>query len=809
VERLVPKLLGSLTTCIGVVGFCSQSTQATPITWTGATGGQWETGTNWNPNQTPTTSDALTILGPSNATGALSITFGVNNAAGSINFTNTSTTTIQSNSGAGQTLTLQSGGLVVGSGAVAIGTTTSTTRVTVALAASQTWDVGLGGLTTNGLSGNFVVTKTGTGTWTVQNSSSTIGGITLDNGTIQLNSSSNSVNVLGSSTATFTMGTATNPANNVILQSSSSGPNNLATNIVVTAGAGTRTIDYTGNGSILNLAGAVTLNKELIAKSSAGSGGGLQFNGILSGVGGLGLDGNNSSGGVILNNANTYSGDTRLSSGKLTLKNQLAAQNSTINLTGSTAGALVFDSAVTGNAFTVGGLASVASGNGKDIALQNNATTPAAIALSVGNSTTDASYAGVLSGAGSIIKIGSNTQTFTNSNTYTGATTISGGTLSVAVMASGGSASGIGASSNAAANLVINGGTLKYAGGAVSSDRSFTVGDSNATLDGSGTGAMSLTVTSSPSFSTVNAARTLTFTGAYGSGAILGSGTNTNLFSGTLADNGTGALAVIKSGNGNWRLDGVNTYSGGTTLAAGGLHIGNNSALGTGTLTVNGGSLVSRGTSRTLANAVVVGGNFSIGANDLATGVALTFSNSVDLGAATRSVTVTDNVSGTDATFGGTVSHGGLTKAGAGTLVLNGSNTYASGTSVAAGELATGSGGRFGTGDVGVADTAGAVLTLGNESSISDSGVLSFGSTSVINLNFTGTEVMNGIVDTTTSASLFSNGYSVYTAAQLNTYFGGTSFTGTGSIAVPEPGSLAVLALGGLTVLRRRRRHVG
>jgi fibronectin-binding autotransporter adhesin len=79
---------------------------------------------------------------------------------------------------------------------------------------------------------------------------------------------------------------------------------------------------------------------------------------------------------------------------------------------------------------------------------------------------------GVVSGAYSLTTSGSGSVVLSNAaNTYTGITTISGDTLSVGTLANGGSNSGIGASSNAAANLVFDGGTLKYPGGNVTTDR--------------------------------------------------------------------------------------------------------------------------------------------------------------------------------------------------------------------------------------------------------------------------------------------------------------------------------------------------
>ena len=111
--------------------------------------------------------------------------------------------------------------------------------------------------------------------------------------------------------------------------------------------------------------------------------------------------------------------------------------------------------------------------------------------------------------------------TITGSNDYTGPTRISGtyinptqelarnntGTnlftnpftlrvnseLDVTSLANGGANSSIGKSSNAASNLVINGGTLKYTGAGSSTDRLLTIQPNGATLDASGTGPVNFT----------------------------------------------------------------------------------------------------------------------------------------------------------------------------------------------------------------------------------------------------------------------------------------------------------------------------
>jgi fibronectin-binding autotransporter adhesin len=85
--------------------------------------------------------------------------------------------------------------------------------------------------------------------------------------------------------------------------------------------------------------------------------------------------------------------------------------------------------------------------------------------------------AGKIGGATGVTKRGTNSFTIANStgNTYTGPTVISGGTLNVTNLANGGLPSAIGSSGSNAANLVLDGGTLRYAGPAITIDRGYSI----------------------------------------------------------------------------------------------------------------------------------------------------------------------------------------------------------------------------------------------------------------------------------------------------------------------------------------------
>lgn len=273
----------------------------------------------------------------------------------------------------------------------------------------------------------------------------------------------------------------------------------------------------------------------------------------------------------------------------------LALSNATLRHSGagfttaslpSVSGSPTFDSSGTGPmAFTNTNALSFAGSGARTLTLTGTNTGANRLAATIADN----------GGATSVVKSGSSVWKLGSGNTYTGATQIFGGTLVVDALADGGAASSLGASASSAANLVLNGGTLRYTGGAATTDRLFLIGTAGGTIESSGTGDLVFSSTGAMGFYGAGS-RTLTLAG-------------NSVFDTTLAavigDNG-GATRVETGGTAWWTLSGANTYSGGTAISSGRLTATNGSALGTGTVTLASGTELNLRFSGELANAIVI-----------------------------------------------------------------------------------------------------------------------------------------------------------------------------------------------------------
>lgn len=207
---------------------------------------------------------------------------------------------------------------------------------------------------------------------------------------------------------------------------------------------------------------------------------------------------------------------------------------------------------------------------------------------------------------------------------------------------------------------------------------------------------------------TVGSGRTLQVTSGVTRNIVL-NGDLTLAGSGTVAFGGSVANSnPVLSGAGDIIINGAtlrNDMQGGgsstgrtgdTILNSGTLAINSSVSLfGTGKLVLNGGAIGSgTTTSRTIANALVIGGNFRVGGTGLNTG-AIHFQGAVDLNGGVRTIegiptALISNV-GTGTILSGVVSNGGIVKTGTGHLVLsNNANTFTGPVTVNAGLLAIG-----------------------------------------------------------------------------------------------------------------------
>ena len=295
-------------------------------------------------------------------------------------------------------------------------------------------------------------------------------------------------------------------------------------------------------------------------------------------IGGTGALTKADSGQLVLTGTNSYSGGTTIGDGTLQLGD------------GTTNGSIV------GNVANNGTLAFERSDN--------------------------VTFPGVISGAGSVIQAGTGTTILTADNTYSGGTTITTGTLQLGNGGTSGSVMG---------NIVDNGvlaisrSDLITLAGVISGTGSLTqLGPGTLVLAGgntyTGTTTMSGGILSIASGADLGATSSLTFNGGnllttgnvttslpviLAANGTIDNGGNTDTFSGVFS--GTGALT--STGTGKLILTANNTYSGGTTITAGTLQLGDGGTTGSiiGDVNDNGTLVFNRSGDKKTFDAVISG----------------------------------------------------------------------------------------------------------------------------------------------------------------------------------------------------------
>jgi autotransporter-associated beta strand protein len=269
------------------------------------------------------------------------------------------------------------------------------------------------------------------------------------------------------------------------------------------------------------------------------------------------------------------------------------------------------------------------------------------------------SFAGVISGTGTLTQAGTNVLTLTGTNTYTGGTTINAGaTLQIGAGGTAGSitgnvsnngglvfnrsdaqsfagvVSGTGTLTQAGTNALTLTGTNTYTGGTTINAGAILIAANNAAF---GTGTITMQEGSSMGFAPGGNYTVANRIVASGDPFVITPAGQTNTLSGVIAD-GTKPGIIEVLGGGRLVLTGANTYSGGTVIFAGStLEIGDAGRIGSGGVQ-NAGTLV-LSTPQTITGNYTQTGSLNINAQSLSNGGRLTTSGSASVNNAQVSFT--------------------------------------------------------------------------------------------------------------------------------------------------------------------------
>ena len=377
----------------------------------------------------------LTVFSGSGATGGLTLSGsgnttiarvtpvpdGVAQSSASFQISNSGTTTITGtlaiNRNIAPALTLSGGGrLVIGPAAVMLSAGTSSFVVPIIGSNGSTFEYAsnLDSTLTGAISGTLSILKTGSGTLRLDGTNTFTGNTLVSSGTLMLGS-------------------------NLALQRS--GLDTSGAGVLATSGTAISSPTLGGLIGSTDLASVITTGYDSVSSLTLNPQDGetYTYSGVIANGTSAGMSLTKTGLGVqVLAAANTYSGDTLVQTGTLSIGNDLALQNSGFNTSG--AGRL---NATGRSAPTFGGLL-----GSTDLATSVSAGYSEIASLTLNpQSGKSYSYGGVIangtSAGMSLTKSGPGTQELSGVNTYTGATSITGGLLAIASTGDINSTSGI------------------------------------------------------------------------------------------------------------------------------------------------------------------------------------------------------------------------------------------------------------------------------------------------------------------------------------------------------------------------------
>ncbi len=607
---------------------------------------------------TETGGGTLTLDGNNTFTGGVTINAGVIilGNPGALNSTSPNAVTFGSGSTGDLALVRQSvtiSALSSNGGTPVVENGSNVTAVTLSVnnAVANTY----GGVLEDGGAASLALSKSGAGTLLLAGANTYTGGTTISAGTLQLGDGTTSNgSVTGNITDNAALGFANPNAQSYASVISGSGS-------VTKSGAGTLTLS--GNNSFT---GGLTVQQGTLAIATINN---VSTNGTL---------GNNTSvtlGSSAQTGTLEYTGATASNSMPFTLAAsgtgafQIDTAATNLSLSGVIAGTgsltksgpgtltLSGSSSFSGTTTISAGTLQLGDGTTNNGSVAGNITDNAALAFANPNAQ---SYAGVISGTGSLTKSGPGTLTLSGSSSFSGTTTISAGTLQL----------GDGTTNNGSvAGNITDNAALAFANPNAQSYAGVISGAGYLTMSGPGTLILSGNNSFTGGVEMLGGTLTLSGNNTFNGGFVYVTG-------GTLTLSGNNSFSFVEMSGGTLTLSGNNSFTGGVDIFGGTLKLASTGALNattpnavaffgpTGTLSLAGNNVT---VSSLTGNGIVQNASVS--------GATLTISN-----------TGADSFTGVlqDGAGGGSLA---LVKTGAGALTLGGTSSYSGTTTISSGIL--------------------------------------------------------------------------------------------------------------------------